>query len=264
MEFNGKVSIITGGARGIGRAVCRALATAGSSVVAADLNLAGAEETAAAINAVGGKAMAVACDVASDSAVDELKRVVIARFGKVDILINNAVAHDLAPGRIGEIDIERWKRALDINVLGYVRLMRAFVPDMIERGSGYVVTTSSSLAILPNKATQFMLPYITSKGALLGLSYGLSYALRPQGVVASVFCPGLTSTQDDGKPKKAVAGFLSDLPERLTKPATAEFAAAVLLGGMRREEFLICSQPDYEVSISRFANNQLGPHSQFQ
>lgn len=264
MDFQGKTALVTGGARGIGRAVCQALAAEGARVIAADLNAAGARETADAIQTDGGEAMGVECDVADDAAVANLTQVVAARFGPVDILINNAVAHHLAQGQIDAVDIECWKRAFDINVLGYVRLMRAFVPGMLKRSNGYVVTTSSSLAILPNEATQFMLPYVTTKGALLGMAYGLAYALRPRGVVASVFCPGLTSTQEDGKAKSSVAGILSDLPEHLRTPATAQFAASVLLEGMRREEFLICSQPEFKSSIVRFASNQLDPLSLYQ
>ncbi len=264
MEFDGKRVLVTGAARGIGQAVCEALAKAGSRVVIADINGDGAENAASLIREQGGDAIGIRCDVSNDSDVEALEQTINRHFGGVDILINNAVAHQLAPGAVDVIDLERWARALDINVMGYVRLIRLFVPPMLARATGYVVTTSSSLAILPNKATQYMLPYITSKGAALGLSYGLAYSLRPRGVLASVFCPGLTSTTDDGTSKIAALGFLDEVPKSVTTPATSRFAAQALLDGMRREDFLICSQPDFENSLNQFAHNRLDPFSDFQ
>jgi 2-hydroxycyclohexanecarboxyl-CoA dehydrogenase len=264
MEFAGKTALVTGAARGIGMAVCQALAASGCRVVVVDINGEGAEQVARDIVAAGGEAMAARCDVSSDQQVADLKGIVEMQFGSVDILINNAVAHQLAPGTVDDIDIGRWKQALDINVLGCVRMVDAFVPAMLARGHGYLVTTSSSLAILPNKATQHMLPYVTSKGAQLGMAYGLAYALRPRGVLASVFCPGLTSTRDDGASRLTAMGFLDGLSETQAQPGTMQHAAAVLLDGMRRELFLISSHPDYAAALARFANNGLDPLSVFE
>jgi len=264
MEFKDKSAVVTGAARGIGQAVCQALADAGCRVAIVDINAAAAELAAASIRRSGGDAIALACDVASDAQVEAVGQAVMQRWGPADILINNAVAHPLAPGKVDEIDIERWKQALDINVLGYVRMLKAFVPAMLARGSGYVVTTSSSLAILPNAATRHMLPYITSKGAALGLSYGLSYALRSRGVISSVFCPGLTDTSGTGTTKVKAMGFMDGLSAKLVEPATPQAVAQVLLDGMRREDALICSHDDWEQSLELFAKNRLDPLSAFQ
>jgi 2-hydroxycyclohexanecarboxyl-CoA dehydrogenase len=264
MNFTGKTAVVTGAARGIGLAVCEALAKEGCRVVIADINAQGAELAADGIRRAGGEAIAVACDVSSDAQVAALAQVVVQHFGHTDILINNAVAHQLAPGNVDDIDMDRWARALDINVLGYVRMLKAFLPGMLARGSGYVVTTSSSLAILPNAATQHMLPYITSKGAALGLSYGLSHALRKRGVVSSVFCPGLTDTSGTGTTRVKKMGFMDGVSAKLAEPATPQSAARILLDGMRAEEALICSHEEWRPALLAFAQSQLDPLAQFQ
>jgi NAD(P)-dependent dehydrogenase (short-subunit alcohol dehydrogenase family) len=264
MEFKDKIAVVTGAARGIGLAVCQALVAEGCKVVIVDINADAAEAAAEAIRQSGGQALALACDVAVDAQVEAVGLAVKQRFGDADILINNAVAHPLAPGNIDDIDMARWTQALNINVLGYVRMLKAFVPAMLARGSGYVVTTSSSLAILPNAATRHMLPYITSKGAALGLSYGLSHALRARGVLSSVFCPGLTDTSGTGSTKVKAMGFMEGLSAKLVEPATPAWVAQVLLDGMRRGDALICSHEDWEDSLELFAQNRLDPLSAFQ
>ncbi|MDE2372399.1 MAG: SDR family oxidoreductase [Burkholderiales bacterium] len=264
MEFASQRVLITGAARGIGLAVAQDLAALGARLVIADLDGNGADAAAAAIRAAGGDAVGHRCDVSSDAEVASLAAAVQAQYGGIDLLVNNAVAHPLAPGRVDAIDLDRWTRALDINVLGYVRMLRAFVPGMIERGRGHVVITSSSLAILPNKATAQMLPYITSKGALLGLAYGLSYDLPPRGVGVTLFCPGLTSTREDGGTKIADLGFLDGVPKSVTQPATTKYAAGVLIAGLRSGSFLVCSQPGYAESIRAFAAQHLDPRGDFQ
>ena len=264
MEFKDKIAVVTGAARGIGLAVCQALVAEGCKVVIVDINVEAAEASAEAIRQSGGQALALGCDVSVDAQVEAVGLVVKQHFGVADILINNAVAHPLAPGNIDDIDMARWSQALNINVLGYVRMLKAFVPAMLARGSGYVVTTSSSLAILPNAATRHMLPYITSKGAALGLSYGLSHALRARGVLSSVFCPGLTDTSGTGTTKVRAMGFMDGLNAKLVEPATPAWVAQVLLDGMRREDALICSHADWEASLELFAQNNLDPLAAFQ
>lgn len=264
MEFKDKTAVVTGAARGIGLAVCQALAQDGCRVVIVDINGPAAEESASSIRSTGGDAMAVACDVSSIEQVAAAEKAVVRAFGHADILINNAVAHPLAPGNVDDIDLDRWTQALDINVLGYVRMLKAFLPGMLKRGSGYVVTTSSSLAILPNAATQHMLPYITSKGAALGLSFGLSHALRKRGVVSSVFCPGLTDTSGTGTTRVKTMGFLDEVSEKLAQPSTPTEAARVLLDGMRAEASMICSHPDWQPALLAFAASQMDPLAHFQ
>jgi len=267
MEFANKVVLITGAATGIGRATARELARLGARLVIADLNGAKAEEAASSIQAEGGQALGMHCDVTRDDDVAALMKAVGVRFGAVDVLINNASMPPIA-GRIEDIPFAAWENALQVNVLGYVRMIRAVLPAMMARGSGYLVNTASSLAILPDPPTRFQLPYTTTKGAQLGMGYGMAHALRPHGVRVSVFCPSITATSDrpggqsvttSGTAIPSIAEFLDGVDPRRGKPATAEFAASVLIEGMRQEKFLISSQVGYEEQIVEFAQAGLDP-----
>jgi NAD(P)-dependent dehydrogenase (short-subunit alcohol dehydrogenase family) len=267
MEFSDKVVVITGAATGIGRATAGKLAAMGSRLVIADLNGAKAEEAAAGIRAAKGQAIGLRCDVSSDSEVAALSKAVAAQFGPVDVLINNASMPPIA-GNIDDIPFASWENALQVNVLGYVRMIRAVLPAMLARGSGYIVNTASSLAILPDPPTRFQVPYTTTKGAQLGMSYAMAHALRPRGVRVSVFCPGITATSDrpggqdvttSGTPIPTLAQFMDGVDSRRNKPATADFASSVLIDGMRQEKFLISSVTGYEEQIVEFAQAGLDP-----
>jgi NAD(P)-dependent dehydrogenase (short-subunit alcohol dehydrogenase family) len=267
MEFSDKVVVITGAATGIGRATAGKLAAMGSRLVIADLNGAKAEEAAAGIRAAKGQAIGLRCDVSSDSEVAALSKSVAAQFGPVDVLINNASMPPIA-GNIDDIPFASWENALQVNVLGYVRMIRAVLPAMLARGSGYIVNTASSLAILPDPPTRFQVPYTTTKGAQLGMSYAMAHALRPRGVRVSVFCPGITATSDrpggqdvttSGTPIPTLAQFMDGVDSRRNKPATADFASSVLIDGMRQEKFLISSVTGYEEQIVEFAQAGLDP-----
>lgn len=267
MEFANKTVLITGAATGIGRMTAHKLAGLGSRVVIADLNGAKAEEAAAAIQREGGDAIGLRCDVTRDDEIAALLATVVATYGPVDVLINNASMPPIA-GRIEDIPFDGWENALQVNVLGYVRMIRAVLPAMMARGSGYLVNTASSLAILPDPPTRFQIPYTTTKGAQLAMSYGLAHALKPHGVKVSVFCPGITATSDrpggqdlttSGTEIPSMAQFLDGVDPRRCKPATPEFAASTLIEGLLQEKFLISSQVGYEEQIVEFAQAGLDP-----
>lgn len=269
MEFADKVIIITGAATGIGRAAARSLASMGSHVVIADLNAPKAMETAAAIRAEGGDAISVHCDVSRDADVLAATSTARTTYGPVDVLINNASMPPVA-GRIGDIPLAAWEDAIQVNVLGYVRMIYAVLPDMLSRCAGYIVNTASSLAILPDPPTRFQIPYTTTKCAQLGMSYSMAHALRPHGIAVSVFCPGITATSDrpggqsmttSGTPMPTMAEFLQGVDPRRSKPATPEFAASILIAGMSKQQFLISSQMGYEDQITEFARSGLDPLS---
>lgn len=254
MPFTGKIALVTGAARGIGRATVEALAAAGAQVAVVDIDVAEAQRVADSIIGNGGKAIAKRCDIASDTEVIALAKSVTESWGTPDLLINNAFARHVARGTFDSIDIDTYKRAFDINVLGNVRMHQAFLPAMLVRGSGHIVDTASSLSIVPNADTQMLLPYITSKGAILGMAYGLRHALHHRGIAYSVFCPGLTDTRPAHE--QAIAAH----PQTA---APASYAAAVLLAGISRGDFLISSEPDFEASIVRLAQNKLDPLTLF-
>jgi NAD(P)-dependent dehydrogenase (short-subunit alcohol dehydrogenase family) len=265
MQFEAKTVLITGAATGIGRATARRLAGLGARIIIADLNGEGAKSAARELPA--GQAWGFRCDVRSDAEVAQLRDDVLAECGGVDMLINNA-AKPPVTGPIADTEIDQWRDALDVNVLGYVRVIRAFLPGMIARGAGHVVNTSSGLALLPDPPIRFMGPYIASKGAQLAMSYAFAHALVGTGVGVSVFCPGVTATSDapGGPPPPGLnlpspADFQIGVPARRTERVSAEHAAGILVEGLRRGDFLICSQAGYLPDLLAFAQGNFDPAS---
>lgn len=189
-SFDGQVAVVTGGASGIGRSIAEELARRGSAVAIADVHAPRMEETVASLEALGAAAMAVSCDVTSDDQVAQLHDAVIERFGRVDVLCNNAGIATLGPP--WRVEMDDWQRIMDVNLMGLVRGVRAFVPAMVDRGSGYVVNTASVAGIWA--FAWGAAPYITSKFAVYGYSESLARCLRPRGVGVSVLCPGRVAT----------------------------------------------------------------------
>jgi NAD(P)-dependent dehydrogenase (short-subunit alcohol dehydrogenase family) len=190
VEIQGATAVVTGGASGIGRGVALELARRGADVVLADIHDERLSDTAAAVTALGRRCLPVRCDVTSDDDVDALADAAVAEFGQVDVLMNNAGISVMGPSY--RVPTAEWQRILDVNVLGLVRGVNAFVPAMVERGHGYVVNTASIAGIWAY--TWDCAPYITSKFAAYGYSEVLARSLRPLGVGVSVLCPGLVHT----------------------------------------------------------------------
>lgn len=186
-DLTGRVGVVTGAARGIGREYATALAVAGAAVVVADLDGDGAEQTARSIEADGGDARAVTVDVADEASVAALAEATIERFGGVDVVVNNAaIWGGLRPGPMTEITLEDWTRVMTVNVTGVWLVSRAFVPALAAR-DGVIVNQSSIGAYLggPN-----VTHYATSKGAVNALTRAMARDLGPMGVRVNAIAPG--------------------------------------------------------------------------
>jgi NAD(P)-dependent dehydrogenase (short-subunit alcohol dehydrogenase family) len=190
MQFAGKVPVITGGASGIGRGTALAMARRGADVVIADINDVRLEETRAAIAALGQRALAVHCDVSQDADVERLGEIALNTMGHVDILMNNAGV--VLRGALELIPVADWEWSFSINLLGVVRGIRAFLPHMLKRGSGYIINTGSVAGLIA--LTGEGAPYVASKFAVVGLSEALALYARPRGIGVSVLCPGSVDT----------------------------------------------------------------------
>ena len=189
-SFENKVAVVTGGASGIGRGIALALAARGANIALADLHEARLAATLRELEAIGVEAIGLRCDVTSDADVERFRDQTLSRFGRVDVLCNNAGVSVLGPSE--RVEMKDWQWVLDVNVLGLVRGVRAFVPAMVERGEGHVVNTASVAGIWAYSWDAG--PYITSKFAAYGFSEVLARSLRPQGVGVTVVCPGLVAT----------------------------------------------------------------------
>jgi NAD(P)-dependent dehydrogenase (short-subunit alcohol dehydrogenase family) len=193
MQLEGKVAVITGGASGIGKGTALAMARRGTEVVIADVNDRRLEETRREIAALGGRSMAVHCNVSTNADIQRLAEIALREMGHVDILMNNAGV--VLRGAFEEISMADWEWCFGINVLGVIRGISAFLPDMIARGSGYIINTGSiaGLAALTGEGA----PYVASKFAVIGLSEALALYARPRGIGVSVLCPGSVATNLD-------------------------------------------------------------------
>ena len=190
MRFEGKVAVITGGASGIGRGTALAMARRGTDIVIADINDQRLAETRAAIATLGRRALAVHCDVARDADVEHLGAMALREMGRVDILMNNAGV--VLRGALEQIPMADWEWSFGINLLGVVRGIGAFLPHMLERGSGYIINTASVAGLIA--LTGEGAPYVASKFAIVGLSEALALYARPRGIGVSVLCPGSVDT----------------------------------------------------------------------
>jgi NAD(P)-dependent dehydrogenase (short-subunit alcohol dehydrogenase family) len=182
----GRVAVVTGAARGIGQAIALRLAEAGHAVVLGDVRP--ADETAAAIANAGGEACCVGCDLGSPEGVDTLVRAVNGLFGRCDVLVNCAGLMLFRP--FAEVDLDTWRRIQAVNVEAAFQLCAAFVPGMAERGFGRIVNVASNTVWKPPGAG--FVPYIASKGAVVGFTRALAVELGASGITVNAIAPGLT------------------------------------------------------------------------
>jgi NAD(P)-dependent dehydrogenase (short-subunit alcohol dehydrogenase family) len=239
-SFEGKVAVVTGGASGIGRGIALALARRGANVAIADLHEQRLAETVRVLEVLGVKALGMRCDVTSDSDIERLRDETLARFGRVDVLCNNAGVSVLGPPERAEM--ADWQWILDVNVLGIVRGVRAFVPAMVERGDGHVVNTASVAGTWAYSWDAG--PYITSKFAAYGYSEVMARALRPHGVGVTVLCPGLVSTnlgetaRFSGVPAERRAEWLY-FPEEMRTAVEPEAVGVLVADAIEKKQFAV-------------------------
>jgi len=187
----GRVAIVTGGARGIGKAIALGCAAAGAAVVIADIDGGLAAETAAETEALGWPALAVRTDVCAADSVAAMAGAALDRFGRIDVLVNNAAIVDLARQPSDLIPEEEWDRVMLVNVKGPWLCTRAVLPAMRERRGGAIVNLSSDLIL---SGVPGLLHYVASKGALTAMTRSLARELGPDGIRVNAVAPGLTTT----------------------------------------------------------------------
>lgn len=209
MSLKGKVALVTGGSRGIGRAVCLELARQGADVA---VNYAGneaaAQETAQACRELGVRAVVLRADVADAAACDAMVAQVLEQLGRLDILVNNAgITRDGLMLRMPEAD---WDAVLDTNLKGAFHCMRAAYKTMMRQKSGRVVNISSVVGLRGNAGQT---NYSASKAGLIGLSKSLAKELATRNVTVNVVAPGfITTDMTDALPEGAREALLSTIP----------------------------------------------------
>ena len=183
-----RVAIVTGGAKGLGAAYCKALASEGATVVIADIEDAGS--VVSEIQSAGGSASYISTDVSREAAVADLVRAVHDGLGRIDILVNNAAVYaTLQPVAFQAIDTALWDHIMAVNVRGSFLMAKHVAPLMMERGEGKIINISSGTAYKGQPTG--MAHYITSKGAIIALTRALSRELGEHGICVNTLAPGL-------------------------------------------------------------------------
>ncbi len=193
MRLSNKVIIVTGGAKGIGRAYCLGAAGEGARVVVADV--ADSTPTVKEVEARGAQALGVECDVSREVDTQRLATETLARFGRVDVLMNNAAVYGTLERRpLLEIPVDEWDRVMAVNLRGLFLCARAVVPAMKAQGGGAIINISSSTFF---KGVPDFIHYTTSKGGVVGFTRSLARELGPFGIRVNAIAPGFTLSGDN-------------------------------------------------------------------
>jgi NAD(P)-dependent dehydrogenase (short-subunit alcohol dehydrogenase family) len=217
-HYRDKVAVVTGGASGIGRALCEELCRRGAIVIVADVNVAGAQAVAAALSAGGGRARAAYLDVANIGLVRKVVADTVAEYGRLDFMFNNAAA-TATRGEVRDLSLEPWHRAVEVNLLGVVYGTTTAYAAMLRQGSGHIVNIASVAGLISFPTS---IPYGATKAAVVNLSTSLRVEAADLGVNVSVACPG--PVHGDTKSVKLIG---------------VERAAALILRGVERNQAII-------------------------
>lgn len=243
MILKDKVAIITGGNQGIGKEYALRFCKEGAKVVIAARNLEKSKEVEKELIDMGGEAMAIKVDVSKSEDTIMMAEKTVARFGNIDVLLNNAAVYSgLAMKPWDRITEEEWDWVFSVNVKGQWLSIKAVAPQMKKQGQGKIINTSSSTVLL---GIPFLLAYATSKSAIIGMTRCLSAELGAFGIKVNTICPGLTmtdaSTEMPGQP-----------------PGLAEFAASMCaLGRNEQPEDLVGTAVFLASADSDYVSGQL-------
>jgi len=217
-DLDGRVAIVTGGARGIGLGCCEALSAAGASIVIADIDKQQAEVSAKPLP---GPAVAVEHDVRSADSAAALRAATHEAFGRVDILVNNAgVGPNPAP--LQDLTDAEYDRVMDTNARGTFLTSRAIAPDLIAQNSGRIINVSS---VVGQKGVGMVLPYVASKFAVRGMTHALAYELAPYNVTVNTLCPGIVVTDLHSR----VVGLFASLEDTTEEQGWESFRSRIPL-----------------------------------
>jgi NAD(P)-dependent dehydrogenase (short-subunit alcohol dehydrogenase family) len=191
MQLQDKVAIVTGAARGLGRAYAEAMAGEGAAIVVCDIN--DCSETVAAIEAAGGRAVATVTDIASMASCDAMADFALQAFGKIDVLVNNAALYaGLKGARFENLDEAQWDAVMNINVKGLWQSCKAVVEPMRAAGGGSIINIASLAAVY---GLPYGLDYVASKAAVIGMTRGMARELGGDKIRVNAVAPSAVLTE---------------------------------------------------------------------
>jgi 3-oxoacyl-[acyl-carrier protein] reductase len=215
LSLDGRVALVTGAGRGIGAATARALAQAGARLCLIDRDADGVDRTADEVSPAGGEVMAVRADVTDAPAIERAVDDVVARWGRLDVLVNNAgIVRDATLGKVTDED---WTATLDVNLRGAMVCARAALRPMRAAGSGRILSATSVVARMGNYGQT---AYAASKAGIIGMTRAWARELGPIGVTANAVAPGFIDTgMARAVPEKVLTALLQrTAARRLGRP----------------------------------------------
>jgi NAD(P)-dependent dehydrogenase (short-subunit alcohol dehydrogenase family) len=242
-QHNDKVVIVTGGASGIGKEICNYLAKRGSSVVVADLNFSSAEEVVSTIISTGGKAIASKVDVGKQTEVESLITETYKRFGRIDVLFNNAGIG--LNGEFQDTNLEQWNWIMAVNFWGTIYGCHAVYPIMMKQGFGQIINVSSLAGLMP---AGLLTSYTAAKHAVVGFSLSLRAEARQYGIKVNALCPGFIETPiHDASPN--VSAYLNSEKNKRNKNKfpRPEDCIGSMMRGVHRDKAIIISPRKHKV-----------------
>jgi len=248
MQLKDRVAVVTGGASGIGRELCRRFAAEGArGVVVADRDATGAEVVA---REIGG--LAVATDVAVEAEIQRLVARASEAYGPIDLFCSNAgiaIGAGLGDGASGPFAPDDvWQRSWDVHLMAHVYAARAVLPGMLERGSGYLLNTASAAGLLTDISAH---AYSVTKHAAVGFAEWIAINYGARGIRVSVLCPqGVRTALLDGVASSTLGG--QHLLAGMIEP---EVVADCVVAGLAKEEFLILPHPEVATYFQRKASD---------
>ncbi|MEO6060531.1 MAG: glucose 1-dehydrogenase [Thermoflexales bacterium] len=225
-DLSGRVAFVTGGSRGIGEAIARAYARAGAAVAVSSRKRENVQPVADAITRGGGKAIALACHTGDRAQIAAAIAEVVATFGGLDIVVNNAATNPQFGPLLDATD-EMWDKTLQVNVKGYFAVAQIAVPHLLKRGGGKIINMASIAGITPGR---MMGVYSVSKAAVLMLTQALAQELGPQGIQVNAIAPGVIQTKFSAAlwSNLALSASLTEKSGRIGQPEDLEGAALLL------------------------------------
>ncbi|HPQ02833.1 MAG TPA: 3-oxoacyl-ACP reductase FabG [Bacillota bacterium] len=221
MRLDGKVAIVTGSGRGLGKEAAFLFAEEGARVVVCDINRQSAEEVALAIVDAGGEAMATMVDVTDSESVQRMVDAAMERFGTIDVLVNNAGI--TADAQLVKMTEDQWDRVIAVNLKGVYLCTKAVAPIMIAKGSGRIINTSSVVGIYGNFGQS---NYVATKAGVIGMTKVWAKELGRKGITVNAVAPGFTMTEMMSTvPEKVLTGIRDRTPlGRLGEPRDIAYA----------------------------------------
>ena len=230
MQIEDKVVVVTGGASGIGKALCERFAIEGAgAVIVSDIDQSGIDATVKDISSKT-TTVGIICDVAKEEEIENLANNTLEQFGHIDLFCSNA---GIFTAGSETVSTDNWQRIWEINVMSHVFAARSVLPSMLERGQGYLLNTSSAAGLLNQVGSA---PYSTTKHAAIGFAEWLSITYGNRGIKVSVLCPQAVRTNMTAGGDGGVAGLDGMLePEQL---------ADTVIETLSEERFLVLPHPE--------------------